>query len=94
MEDVAKVSGLVKRKNVYRYRTRIPKDLQSTYGNKIEVSESLHTSNYVEATSLAKIAAGKWATAFEETRHAISNAKIALEDTLIAPPYCRSPDYQ
>lgn len=68
---MGKITGLVKRGGVYRYRTRIPEDIRSAFLNKngkprVEVSESLHTSDYTKAASLAKIAAGKWASAFEE----------------------------
>lgn len=78
---MGKITGLVKRGGVYRYRTRIPEDVLSAFLNKngkprVEVSESLHTSDYAEATSLAKIAAGKWAAAFEEARHELNDNVI------------------
>ncbi len=70
---MGKINGLAKRGNIYRYRTRIPKDLLSAFNDRVEFSESLKTSDYSEAAALAKICAGKWAAAFAEKRRELSN---------------------
>ena len=68
-KDVGKVTRLVKRGNVYCYRTRIPKDVQDTFPGRAEIWISLNTSDYSQAAPLAKIEAGKWNAAFLEAHN-------------------------
>ena len=65
MEEVGKVTGLVKRGNVYYHRVRIPKDLVEVFGRK-EVWTSLRTNDYATAANLAKVQQGIWSAAFLE----------------------------
>lgn len=82
MEDVAKITGLIRRENTYYVRVRVPKDLLSLYAPKKEITKSLGTKNYSDAVLKYKHAQASIQADFELKRKSAPNGK-PLTDMLL-----------
>ena len=78
---MAKQTYLHKRTNssVYYFRCRIPKDLAFHFKDRREITFSLQTHDYHEATRMVSIEAGKWQAKFEQLRRSTTSAKTPVK---------------
>lgn len=66
--NVSKPQGLLRRGNVWYYRRRIPLDLIQRFGGKLELKESLGTSDLAQAKARRNSVAAKFDAAFQAAR--------------------------
>jgi len=81
MSDMAKPTGLFRRKGTYYYRTRVPKDLVSAFG-KTEIKKSLKTKDYDEAKKRRNQVAVEWDARFDEVRKSLEKDSSASAEPL------------
>ncbi|MBI9021002.1 MAG: hypothetical protein JEZ10_07090 [Verrucomicrobia bacterium] len=68
-----KLTNVQKRGNTYRFRMRIPEDVQVAFGGKREIIKSLQTSNILEAQSKANLLTAEHNETFKELRERTLN---------------------
>ena len=78
---MAKQTYLHKRakSTAYYFRCRIPKDLTCHFKDSREITFSLQTHDYHEATRMVSIEAGKWQAKFEQLRRSTTSAKTLVK---------------
>ena len=67
---MAKPTGLARRKGIYYFRIRVPKDLVSILGKK-EIRKSLQTTDYGEAKKRRNQVAIEWDARFAQARKTV-----------------------
>ena len=88
MSDMAKPTGLFRRKGTYYYRTRVPKDVVSAFG-KTEIKRSLKTKDYDEAKKRRNQVAVELDAQFDEVRKSLEHDASASAKPLTRPEAVR-----
>ena len=81
MSDMAKPTGLARRKGTYYFRIRVPKDLVSVFGKK-EIRKSLETTDYGKAKKRRNQMAIEWDARFAQARKTVDQSASVTAEPL------------